>query len=66
MPGLREDGRGYPRGAPEQTCSHVVVMHRGQVIAEGTVEEFMRGRTGQRLEDVFLEMVGEGHTVVSS
>lgn len=50
----------------EQTCSHVVVMHRGQVIAEGTVEEFMRGRTGQRLEDVFLELVGEGHTVVSS
>ncbi|MFM9134766.1 MAG: ATP-binding cassette domain-containing protein, partial [bacterium] len=50
----------------EQTCSHVVVMHRGHVIAEGTVEEFMRGRTGQRLEDVFLEMVGEGHTVVSS
>ncbi len=50
----------------EQTCSHVVVMHRGQVVAEGTVEEFMRGRTGQRLEDVFLELVGEGHTVVSS
>ena len=50
----------------EQTCGHVVVMNRGQVIAEGTVAEFMRGRTGQRLEDVFLEMVGEGHTVVSS
>lgn len=50
----------------EQTCSRVVVMNRGQVIAEGTVEEFMRGRTGQRLEDVFLELVGEGHTVMSS
>ena len=50
----------------EQTCSHVVVMHRGRVIAEGTVAEFMAGRSGQRLEDVFLELVGEGHTVMSS
>jgi ABC-2 type transport system ATP-binding protein len=50
----------------EQTCSHVVVMHRGLVIAEGRVEEFLEGRTGLRLEDIFLELVGEGHEVISS
>ena len=50
----------------EQTCSHVVVMHRGTVIAEGRVDEFLAGASGVRLEDVFMEMVGQGHTVVTS
>jgi ABC-2 type transport system ATP-binding protein len=27
----------------EQTCSHVVVMHKGRVVADGTVEEIMAG-----------------------
>ena len=47
----------------EQTCSHVVVMNHGKVISQGTVEELLAGRTGLRLEDVFLELVGEGHSV---
>jgi ABC-2 type transport system ATP-binding protein len=50
----------------EQTCSHVVVMSRGRVIASGTVAELLAGHDGRGLEDVFLEMVGEGHTVVTS
>jgi ABC-2 type transport system ATP-binding protein len=47
----------------EQTCSHVVVMNHGKVIVTGTVTELLAGRTGLRLEDVFLELVGEGHSV---
>jgi ABC-2 type transport system ATP-binding protein len=27
----------------EQTCTHVVVMHKGRVVADGTVEEIMAG-----------------------
>jgi ABC-2 type transport system ATP-binding protein len=50
----------------EQTCSHVVVMSRGRVIASGTVADLVAGHGGRRLEDIFLEMVGEGHTVVTS
>jgi ABC-2 type transport system ATP-binding protein len=50
----------------EQTCSHVVVMSRGTVIASGTVADLLAGHGGSRLEDVFLEMVGEGHEVVTS
>ena len=50
----------------EQTCSHVVVMHHGTLIAQGTVAELLGGRTGVRLEDVFMEIVGEGHEVVTS
>ncbi len=50
----------------EQTCSHVVVMHHGNLIAQGTVAELLAGRSGARLEDVFMEIVGEGHEVVTS
>jgi ABC-type multidrug transport system, ATPase component len=50
----------------EQTCSHVVVMHHGTLIAQGTVAELLAGRSGARLEDVFMEIVGEGHEVVTS
>ena len=50
----------------EQTCSHVVVMHRGTLIAKGTVAQLLAGRSGARLEDVFMEIVGRGHEVVTS
>jgi ABC-2 type transport system ATP-binding protein len=47
----------------EQTCTDVVVMHRGRIVGSGTVAELLSGRTGMRLEDVFLEIVGENLTV---
>jgi len=47
----------------EQTCSHVVVMNHGHLIYSGTVADMLAGRSGLRLEDVFLELVGEGHRV---
>lgn len=50
----------------EQTCSHVVVMHRGQLIATGKVSDLLAGQTGGRLEDVFLDMIGEDLTVGQS
>ncbi len=48
----------------EQTCSHVVVMHRGRLITAGPVSDLLRSRTagngsGSRLEDVFLDLIGE-------
>jgi len=45
----------------EQTCSHVVVMDRGSVIASGTVAEVSAAvpeGSRHRLEDAFLAMVG--------
>jgi ABC-2 type transport system ATP-binding protein len=47
----------------EQTCSDVVVMHRGQVVAAGTVEQLLAGRSGGQLEDVFMDLVGADHEV---
>nr|BFE81665.1 hypothetical protein GCM10020093_042660 [Planobispora longispora] len=48
----------------EQTCSHVVVMHRGRLVTAGPVGELLRSRTtgngmSTRLEDVFLDLIGE-------
>ena len=41
----------------EQTCSHVVVMSRGRVVASGPVADVIGTGTGHRLEDAFLELV---------
>ena len=50
----------------EQTCSHVVVMHRGQLVAVGEVNALLAGKSGGRLEDVFLDMIGDDLTVGKS
>ncbi|MER6946187.1 CocE/NonD family hydrolase [Nonomuraea sp. NPDC000554] len=48
----------------EQTCSHVVVMHRGRLVSTGPVSVLLGAATstnghGPRLEDVFLDLIGE-------
>lgn len=51
----------------EQTCSHVVVLHRGRLVAAGTVAEIagiagLRGdgvAAGHQLEEAFLRLVGQ-------
>ena len=47
----------------EQTCTHVVVMHRGRLVAAGPVGELLgsaaENGTRGRLEDVFLDLIGE-------
>jgi ABC-2 type transport system ATP-binding protein len=52
----------------EQTCSHVVVMHRGRLVTAGPVSELLQAGVGAgasgngagpRLEDVFLDLIGE-------
>jgi ABC-2 type transport system ATP-binding protein len=48
-------------GEVEQTCTDVVVMHRGTVVATGTVAQLLDGRSGQDLEDVFMDLVGSDH-----
>ena len=50
----------------EQTCSDVVVMHRGRLVRAGSVAGLLGGVVGRRLEDVFLEIVGDDLTVGQS
>jgi ABC-2 type transport system ATP-binding protein len=47
----------------EQTCSHVIVMHRGQLVTTGRVDELLEGKSHLRLEDFFLEVVGDDLTI---
>jgi peptide/nickel transport system ATP-binding protein len=44
----------------QQTCSHVVLMHRGQLIAFGTMKKILnRNRKSETLEEIFLELIGD-------
>ena len=44
----------------ENTCTHVVVMHRGQLIAVGSIDEILSKALtrSDRLEDVFMHLIG--------
>ncbi|GII83606.1 hypothetical protein Ssi03_15960 [Sphaerisporangium siamense] len=48
----------------EQTCDHVVVMHRGRLVTAGPVGDLLgdapTGGAPGRLEDVFLDLIGDG------
>nr|WP_308201529.1 alpha/beta fold hydrolase [Sphaerisporangium perillae] len=48
----------------EQTCDHVVVMHRGRLVTTGPVSDLLVGAAPSngskgRLEDVFLDLIGD-------
>jgi ABC-2 type transport system ATP-binding protein len=44
----------------QQTCSHVVLMHRGQLIAFGPMKKILnRNRKSETLEEIFLELIGD-------
>ena len=47
----------------EQTCTDVVVMHRGRLVGAGSVADLLGDTAGKRLEVVFLEIVGDDLTV---
>ncbi|MFM8779747.1 MAG: ATP-binding cassette domain-containing protein, partial [Acidimicrobiaceae bacterium] len=44
----------------QQTCSHVVLMHRGELVAVGLMEDLLsKNRRSQSLEEIFLELIGD-------
>ncbi|MFG1876073.1 alpha/beta fold hydrolase [Sphaerisporangium sp. NPDC049003] len=48
----------------EQTCDHVVMMHRGRLVTTGPVSDLLGGAVSSngskgRLEDVFLDLIGD-------
>lgn len=49
----------------EQTCTHVVLMHRGRLIAFGTMKKIL-SKTGKKsgsLEEIFIELIGDDLTI---
>ena len=49
----------------EQTCSHVVLMHRGKLIAFGTLNKILKmtGKKAGSLEEIFIELIGDDLTI---
>ena len=45
----------------EQTCSYVIVMHRGALVTAGEVSDLLKSNT--KLEDFFIEVVGDDLTI---
>ncbi len=44
----------------QQTCSHVVLMHRGNLIAFGPMKKILsKNRQSRSLEEIFLELIGD-------
>jgi ABC-2 type transport system ATP-binding protein len=44
----------------QQTCSHVVLMHRGELVAFGPMEDLLsKNRRSRSLEEIFLELIGD-------
>jgi ABC-2 type transport system ATP-binding protein len=49
----------------ERLCSHVAIIHRGELVAQGSIDELRSGVSARRddgqklsLEQIFLEIVG--------
>ena len=49
----------------QQTCTHVVLMHRGQLIAFGTMRKILTraNKKVESLEDIFIELIGDDLTI---
>jgi len=49
----------------EQTCSHVVLMHRGKLIAYGPMKKILKnkGKKAANLEEIFIELIGDDLTI---
>ena len=49
----------------EQTCSHVVLMHRGKLITYGTMRRILTkaGTRAGTLEEIFIELIGDDLTI---
>ena len=44
----------------ERLCDHVGVIHRGRLVAQGTLPSVVQGAGGATLTDAFVKLVGEG------
>jgi ABC-2 type transport system ATP-binding protein len=49
----------------ERLCSHVAIIHKGRLVAQGSLEELRAGATGEAgskstLEQIFLSILGQG------
>jgi ABC-2 type transport system ATP-binding protein len=46
----------------ERLCTHIGVIHRGRLVAQGSLPELRAGAPDASLEERFLELIGADHT----
>jgi ABC-2 type transport system ATP-binding protein len=51
----------------ERLCSHVAIIHKGRLVAQGSLDELRAGIPGEQgvkttLEQIFLSIVGQSGT----
>jgi ABC-2 type transport system ATP-binding protein len=51
----------------ERLCSHVAIIHKGRLVAQGSLDELRAGVAGEEgsattLEQIFVSIVGQGGT----
>ncbi|MBC7464307.1 MAG: alpha/beta fold hydrolase [Actinobacteria bacterium] len=49
----------------EQTCTHVVLMHRGKLVAFGPMKQILagKGKPAANLEEIFISLIGNDLTI---
>jgi len=49
----------------EQTCTHVVLMHRGKLVAFGPMKKILagKGKKAANLEEIFISLIGDDLTI---
>lgn len=45
----------------EKLCDRIVIIHKGAIIAEGTVDSFKAKYNNNDMESIFMELVGDGN-----
>jgi ABC-2 type transport system ATP-binding protein len=45
----------------ERLCDRIAIIHEGNLVAEGTLDELRQGSENETLEDLFVRTVGEQH-----
>lgn len=43
----------------ERLCDRIVIIHKGKIFEEGTVEDFKTKYNNQNMEDIFMQLVGD-------
>jgi ABC-2 type transport system ATP-binding protein len=49
----------------EQLSRHVAIINKGEVVADEPTKALMDRHEGKKLEDIFLELIGNGNTTIS-
>ena len=43
----------------ERLCDHIAILHRGRILADGTLASLLEGHAGDDLEQVFFDLISQ-------